>query len=69
MFKQMLDILVILTSLKRCLIIDDNLDLSRITPMLLALALIDVNGLKDGICELKFVLFARLNQLVGICVH
>ena len=69
MLQQVLNVLIVLTSLQACFIIYDDLDLCGVFAVLLTFGLVYINGVEDGLIELERVPLTSLDELVGICVH
>ena len=67
--EQVLDIPVILASLQAALVVDDDLYLRGILPVLLALRLFDVDGVEDVLSEFESEALSDLDQLVWIHVY
>lgn len=67
--EQVLDISVILASLQAALVVDDDLYLRGILPVLLALRLFDVDGVEDVLSEFESEALSYLDQLVWIHVY
>ena len=67
--KQVLDVLVVLACLQTRLVVDDDLDLRRVTTMLLTLGLVDVNSTEDFLAQIICKPLADLYQLIRVCIH
>lgn len=69
MLEKVLNVLVVLAAFQTCLVVDDYFDLRAILAVLLALGLVDVNGVEHSLVDLKSKLLASLEQMVRIGIH